>query len=396
MAPEAVANETATQDALFAEVERRIETEDPRAALDWLIGQLRETRDYRAVFEARLMRKRFEMGLPLLQADSASSLPEAVQKEYQSEMIAAARETGGLFLSDGDILRAWPYFRAIGEAEPVMEALENAANDREDADGLIAIALQEGVHPRKGIELVLAKHGMCRAINVLGMFQIQKDRDKCIALLVRGLHAEIVDRMGRAIEAEEGKRPETRNLPEMMRGRDWLFGEWTYYVDTSHLASILPYAPETDDEEILGLFLEMCEYGKRLSANFHYKGDPPFEDAYEGYGRYAGALLGRNVDENLEWFRVKADEADVDQYGDAPRQALIRLLASVERYGEAAREMEKLPREMQSEPLTIPQLLYLSGDYRRLREFARERADVLAFAAATAARAKAGIEEKEK
>jgi hypothetical protein len=385
VAPEVVANQTGTKDALFGEVERRIKEDGPRAAFDWLIGRLREAQDYRSMFEARLMRKRFQMGLPLMQAESAASLPDPAQREYQSEMIAAARETGGLFLADGDILRAWPYFRAIGEAEPVAEALENAANDREDADGLIAIALQEGVHPRKGIELVLAKHGMCRAINVLGMFQIQKDRDKCIALLARGLHAEIVERMGRAIEAEEGKRPETRNLPEMMRDREWLFGEWTYYVDTSHLASILPYVPETDDDEILELFVEMCEYGKRLSANFHYKGDPPFEDAYEGYGRYASALLGRNADGNIEWFRRKADETDVDRYGDMPRQVLIRLLASVERYSEAASEMEKLPREAQSEPLTIPQLLYLSEDYARLRDFARERGDVLAFAAATAA-----------
>jgi hypothetical protein len=381
VAPETVAKELSTQDVLFAEAERRIETGGPRAAFDWLIERFRESGDYRSMFEARLMRKRLETGLPLLHAESVASLPEALQKEYQDEMIEAARETGGLFLKRGDILRAWPYFRAIGETEPVVEALEGAAGDREDVDGLIAVALQEGVNPRKGIELVLAKHGMCRAINALGMFPIQKDRGDCIALLTRGLHEEIVERMGRVIESEEGKRPQTKNLPEMMRGRDWLFGEWAYYVDTSHLASLLPYVPETDDDEILRLFLEMCEYGKRLSANFHYKGDPPFEDAYEGYGRYASALLGMNVDENIRWFQEKANEADVDRYGDVPRQVLIRLLASVERYAEAASEMEKLPRELQSEPLTIPQLLYLAQDYRRLREFARERGDVLAFAA---------------
>jgi hypothetical protein len=381
VAAETVINELSTRNALFEEAERRIETEGPRAAFDWLIERFRESGDYRSMFEARLMRKRLETGLPLLHAESVASLPEALQKDYQNEMIEAARETGGLFLQQADILRAWPYFRAIGEAEPVVEALEGAAGDREDVDGLIAIALQEGVNPRKGIELVLAKHGMCRAINALGMFPIQKDREGCIALLARGLHGEIVERMGWAIEAEEGKRPDTKNLPEMMRGRDWLFGEWAYYVDTSHLASLLPYVPETDDDEILRLFLEMCEYGKRLSANFHYKGDPPFEDAYEGYGRYASALLGMNVDENIRWFREKADEADVDRYGDVPRQVLIRLLASVERYAEAASEMEKLPRELQSEPLTIPQLLYLAQDYPRLQEFARERGDVLAFAA---------------
>jgi hypothetical protein len=381
VAAETVVKELSTQDALFGEAEQRIETDGPRAAFDWLIERFRESGDYRSMFEARLMRKRLETGLPLLHAESVASLPEALQKDYQSEMIEAARETGRLFLENGDILRAWPYFRAIGEAEPVVEALERAAADREDVDGLIAIALQEGLNPRKGIELVLGKHGMCRAITTLGMFSIQKDRGECIALLARGLHDEIVERMGRTIEAEEGTRPETKNLPEMMRGRDWLFGEWAYYVDTSHLASLLPYVPETDDDEVLKVFLEMCEYGKRLSANFHYKADPPFEDAYEGYGRYASALLGVEVDENIRWFRQKADEADVDRYGDVPRQVLIRLLASVERYAEAASEMEKLPRELQSEPLTIPQLLYLAKDYQRLQEFARERGDVLAFAA---------------
>lgn len=375
--------ELAGRETLFHDFEERLAAEDPPAAFDWLIARFRERRDYRSMFEARLMRKRFELGLPLLFAETVASLPDAAQAEYQGEMIQGARETGGLFLDDGDISRAWPYFRAIGEPERVVEALEGAANDREDADALIAIGLQEGINPRKGIELVLAKHGMCRAINALGMFPIQKDRDKCIALLARGLHAEIVDRMGRAIEAEEGKRPDTRNLPEMMNGRDWLFGEWSYYVDTSHLASLLPYVPETEDDEILRLFAEMCEYGKRLSANFHYKGDPPFEDAYEGYGRYANALLGIDLDGNVAWFRGKADEWDPEQYGDAPRQVLIRLLASVGRYAEAAGEMEKLPRELQSEPLTVPRLLYLAGQYDRLRDAARERGDVLAFAAGT-------------
>jgi len=55
-----------------------------------------------------------------------------------------------------------------------------------------------------------------------------------------------------------------------------------------------------------------------------------------------------------------------------------------------------LPRELQSEPLTISQLLYLSEDYARLREFARESGDVLAFAAAIAARSEEGTKKKEK
>jgi hypothetical protein len=39
-------------------------------------------------------------------------------------------------------------------------------------------------------------------------------------------------------------------------------------------------------------------------------------------------------------------------------------------------------------------LLYLSEDYARLRDFARERGDVLAFAAATAARSTQATEKQ--
>ena len=49
----------------FGTLERLLESENPSSSFDLLIGQFRAAKDYRSLFEARLMRKRLELGLPL-------------------------------------------------------------------------------------------------------------------------------------------------------------------------------------------------------------------------------------------------------------------------------------------------------------------------------------------
>src|ERR1700736_5808783 len=97
---------------LFPTLDQLLEREDPAASLDFLIEQFLANKEYGLVFEARLMRKRFELGLPLVQTDSVT------QDDYQQGVVEAAREAGLLFLQAGNIERAWPYFRAISEPEP--------------------------------------------------------------------------------------------------------------------------------------------------------------------------------------------------------------------------------------------------------------------------------------
>jgi hypothetical protein len=124
---------------LFPSLDRALES-GGAAGLDFLIEQFLESKDYGLAFEARLMKKRFELGLPLLQTDA---LEDAA---YQAGVVEVARDTGNLFLSAGNIERAWPYFRAISETAPVACAIQEL-QPREDLDGVINIAFQEGVHP---------------------------------------------------------------------------------------------------------------------------------------------------------------------------------------------------------------------------------------------------------
>ena len=51
-------------------------------------------------------------------------MPKETEKAYQEATVDAAREVGSLFLEDGQIPAAWPYFRAIGEPAKVAEAID--------------------------------------------------------------------------------------------------------------------------------------------------------------------------------------------------------------------------------------------------------------------------------
>src|SRR4029077_428861 len=99
-------------ESAFEALEPMLESGDPASSLDYLIGQYREAKDYHLMFEAKLMKKRLELGLPLIQAPNLQALPRDVQAVYQQHLVEAAQETGELFLAIGDIPKAWPYLRA--------------------------------------------------------------------------------------------------------------------------------------------------------------------------------------------------------------------------------------------------------------------------------------------
>jgi hypothetical protein len=353
------------------------------AGLEFLIERFREEKEWPLVFEARLMKKRLEMGLPIIVTRDSAEFPGELRAEYEQAMVEAAREVGNGYLAMGNIPRAWPYFRAIGEQGPVREAMGSCQIGEDDVDAVIAIALQEEVAPAKGLRLIVERHGMCRALTTFGMYQGARERGECIALLTRELHAEVVRRLGSEIEAREGARPAGSHLVEMMAGRDGLFGEYDYYVDTSHLLSLLPYSLEVSERETLELLSELCAYGQRLATCFQPKGVPPFENAARDYGEFVLGMLGDNVDGRLEHFRKIAEEADPAIAGTAPAEFLVNFLVKLERYGEALEIAWKYLRDARevSCPTAI-QLCRMAGDYGRLKELARERNDLLSYVAA--------------
>ncbi len=46
--------------------------------------------------------------------------------------MTTAREVGEMFLADGNIPGAWPYFRAVGDTEPIVKALDTFDVDESD------------------------------------------------------------------------------------------------------------------------------------------------------------------------------------------------------------------------------------------------------------------------
>jgi hypothetical protein len=362
----------------FDALDAALRSRGPAAAFELLIQRFREEKKYSLLFEARVMQSRQALGLPLVQNDSLEDLPEDKRVLQERAYVDAAREVGGLFLADGDIPRAWHYFRAIGETAPVTAAIEQLAPAK-NQEAIIEIALHERVHPRKGFELILADYGICRAITFLDQYPDRKTRGDCIRLLVRTLHEELVENLQRAIGKTEGSAPDTRCVPELIAGRAWLFGPHDYYVDTSHLVSILRFSLDLVDHETLALACELAEYGKNLSPMFQYRGDAPFDGGYSDYAIYLRGLMGESVEATVAHFRYLAAHAD-------PRaaQALVTLLARLGRYGEAIDISLEHLRDADASDLECPslfQLCQMAGDYGRLRELARERGDLLYFAA---------------
>jgi hypothetical protein len=369
-------------DDAFDQIEESVRAGGPESGFDLLARRLLEDKNYPLLFEARVIEQRHKMGLPPLRVDGIDDVPAGQRDAYEDALARAAREAGSLFLADGDIPRAWPYFRAVGDREPVQAAIEKLGSAE---DAVIQIALEERVHPRKGFELLLGRFGICRAITYFEQYVDRESREQCIILLVRTLHRELVENLRRAIARSEDRTlPHT--VPELIAGRDWLFGDLDYYVDTSHLVSVIRFALDLADSEVLRLAIELCEYGKHLSPQFKYQADPPFDDVYVDHAAYLSALAGENVDACVEHFVQKVRASDPSVTGTAPAQVLVALLTRLKRYQQAIQISLDYLSQTTGEQLvcpTLPQLCQLAGDYSRLKQLARERGDLLSYFAAS-------------
>lgn len=364
-------------------IERAISEGGAQAAFEHLAERFRAEKNYPLLFETRLMKARYDLGLPLVHLDN--EIPDDNLAAYEAATIGAARETGRLFLDDGQIERAWPYLRAVGDIDVVRAAIERVDSGRENLDRLIEIAYHERAHPLKGYELILETYGTCRAITFFHQYPDAKTREEGLRLLARRLHSELTANLRRAIESVEGTAPEGGSIPELIEGRGWLFGEYDAYADTSHVVSVLNFLASADARDLLELGVEMAAYGQRLAPMFQQRSDPPFDDFFRDIHTYLNALLGNEVDSAAEHFTHKAREYDPDQYGYGAAEALVVLLARTGRYAEAIEaSLEFLsganPQHVGAP--TVLQLCQMAGDAERLRALARERGDLLHYAAA--------------
>lgn len=382
---------------VFAELEQALRSSGPTAAVTVLCDRLRERKDFGSLFYALLMKKRVELGIPPIPTGPASDIPPQHHAAYEEGIRLAAREVGQLYLRDGDLGQAWSYYRMLGEPGPVRDALEKwEPGPDDDVQAAVQIGLYEGVHPSRGFDLLLSRYGICSAITTLSQLdpsqQAPEARQYCLRAIVRALYEELRDRLTAEVERQEGKLPPEaegpRNTPGVVRkllaGRDYLFAEDCYHIDTSHLSSVVQMSVHLQPCEEMGLARELCDYGRRLSGRFQHGGDPPFEDLYGSHDAYLAILSGEDVEKNLSYFRKQAADADPDTVGTYPAEVLVNLFLRLERPGEALAVARQYLANVDNRRLSCPSIAELCQrvkDYKTLAEVAREQGDPVHFLA---------------
>jgi hypothetical protein len=136
--------------ASFLALDDLLRRSGPQAVLERLIGELTERGEFRALLDALLLQARHDLGLPLIQGGGLSDLPEPARSKYEERYVEAIRSVGRRFLDAGDIPGAWPYFRAIGEIEPVARAINDyqPADAQERLGQVVEVAFTPGANPR--------------------------------------------------------------------------------------------------------------------------------------------------------------------------------------------------------------------------------------------------------
>jgi hypothetical protein len=380
-------------DPLFDDLASRTR-QDRFAVLDRLIEALRERKEFHKLFDARMLRRKAELGLPLSRPASLADVPDTLRKQVEETYIAAAREAGEGFLAAGDVPSAWMYLQVIREPQKVaaaIEALPIAADSSESSERILRIALFEGVHPTKGLRMMLRQHGTCSTITALDQALTnlkQPDREACARVLVRELYNDLRDNVERDVQRKLAMLPPGSSLRELLAGRDWLFEGGNYHIDVSHLSSVVRFARSIESGEELDLALQLAEYGARLDPQLQYGGDPPFEDFYPAHIQFFKAVLGRDRDDALGYFREKLAHEPDEQDQPLLAYVLVDLLMRVGRLDEAvdvgAKYLTNLGEDV---TFSFSDLCLKAGRLDTLQQVMREKNDPVGFAAALVAKA---------
>lgn len=357
----------------------------PESAVEALIAFQTAANEPRKLLDALLLKARLELGLP-----ATGINPDVISLElkikYEDLYVEAIRKVGQLLLDAGDIPAAWPYFRVIGEKQPVKDAIE--AFDPSNADehtlgAIIDIAFQQQVHPVRGFAWILDRYGICSSISSFESLP-NDDAIRCEAatLLTKALYDQLQYSLCSEIERREGQRPEdTTPVATLIANRSWIYDDDAYAIDISHLSSVVRLSPLLKEETSLNLAMELAQYGNGLSDRFRYDGLPPFEDIYGDHLIYLKALLHEDVENAITHFTAKLQppdqqaDSDQDPLETLPAQTLVRLLWRLGRVTPAIEVASKYLVGVPDSYLLCPSLQKLCHEANRLDLLAQAAAD---------------------
>lgn len=371
----------------FNEIGAAFDT-DPAAGMALLIRKLEDSSDHHSLFRAKVLAKRNELKLPLLNPGNLKGAPDDARKTYEECVETVCREIGQRYLKENNITQAWRYFRTISDEAPIREALEKAAPETA-SDELIEIAIGQGVHPLRGFEIILERDGLCRGVSTFDteFSQNLDDKKAAAAMLVRAIYRDLVLNTRKQIYERFNEYPPETDLVDLFQHRPWMFENSNYHSDPSHLIAIcrIGIIIETEPERIMAL--SCSEYGKKLDKRLQYEGRAPFENGYSDYAMYYRALLGQNVDETIAFFKEKLTRYDLHAMDSFATEAILLLLWNCGKQKEALefwREHFQYTAPDQAGMISpsFYELCAKAGDFAQLAEVARNQSDTSAWAAA--------------
>ena len=376
--------------SLCEDLRAAFQTQGSVGVCEALITELRNRQDYHKLFDALCLQKKQSMGLPLGKPTSLEDVPVDQRDEFEQSYMAAAREVGQLLIAAEKIGQAWIYFHAIRETQPVREALEKFVIPRdatEQSEELLELALFKGVHPVKGVQIMLRTHGTCSTITSLDQSFARlspEDRAACAALMVKNLHGELTASILREVQQRMPFAPPARTMRELTTGREWLFADNNYHIDVSHLNATVRFARSMAvDAPELPLARELAEYGAQLAPQFQYAGEPPFQDYYPAHIQYFNFLLDDDRAGALEYFQRQLTAETEPQSQAMIAYVLVDLLVRVDRFADALPLAEEhLLTGDEEFAAAFAELCEKARRYDVLQRTAESRGDLVTFVAA--------------
>jgi hypothetical protein len=358
------------------------------AGLESCIATLRAGGNEHALFRLLLLKKRRELGLPLLNPGDLSGYPENLRAEYKAYADTACREAGVRCLEAGEFGQAWRYFSALNEPGPVRAALEKIEAGKASDDAL-KVALEYGLHPRRGFQMTLERDGLGKAIALFesGFSAPLADKKYAAALLVRKLYKDLVIAVCKAILEKDGALPPERELVDLIMARKWLFDDNRSHADAQHIAAVSRISLLCAAREELIMSLSISEYGRLLSSQHQPSARAPFEEGFAEHARYARALLGQNESETADYFRCKLPRYQGSTPDTYPAEMVLLLFWRLGRKEEALDIWQNyLAGQPPEQPgICTPSFYEMCAEtknFYRWTETARQHDDVVAWAAA--------------
>lgn len=387
---------------VFDSLTTTAESDGAHAMLEELAQSLRARHRWHALFDLRLMQARIKLGLS--PTGDIGNPDEAVREQLDLASLNACREVGWPLLEAGEVSAAWMYLRATSAQTEIAKKLaELAASPPDDEEAamtqlqdIIQVALWEGVDPALGIRLVIESQGTCNSITAFDQTITRlpgRQQQRAIAVLVRHLNKELCEALRNDLAqrniVDKKNLSKANSITELLELAGGLQNDASFHVDVSHLQSVLRFARISTELEVIHLAWELAVYACRLPENVTYPGEPPFENVGEASRLFFGALLEKDVDKALTFFREAITPERISNGEVLPSDTLIFLLSRLGRSAEAVQvalarpPQSNMPSMFQAAGM-LPSLIELAVAANKLddvRHACRERGDEITFAA---------------